>query len=152
LIRDGNTVATGGFVGIGFAEEVGIALEALYLAGETDLPSVGKSGNLTLVYAAGQGDGKSRGLNHLAQPGLVKRVIGGHWALVPKLQQLGRPAFRWRQAERSSASPTAVRSTRARSRFRASWSTAWWWPSPRTTRRPSPPFTTRPTRRRRGYR
>jgi len=88
LIRDGDTVATGGFVGIGFAEEIAIALEELYLAGETDLPNVGKPGNLTLVYAAGQGDGKSRGLNHLAVPGLVKRVVGGHWGLVPKLQQL----------------------------------------------------------------
>ena len=31
LIRDGDTVATGGFVGIGFAEEIAIALEELYL-------------------------------------------------------------------------------------------------------------------------
>src|SRR5882672_3531059 len=88
LIRNGDTVATGGFVGIGFAEEIAIALEELQPSTGDDLPSIGKPRDLTLVYAAGQGDGKSRGLNHFSDPGLVKRVIGGHWGLVPKLQQL----------------------------------------------------------------
>ena len=89
LIRDGDTIATGGFVGIGFAEEIALALEALYLSAEVEPPhNTGKPRNLTLVYAAGQGDGKDRGLNHFGYEGLVRRVIGGHWGLVPKLQQL----------------------------------------------------------------
>ncbi len=89
LIRDGDTVATGGFVGIGFAEEIAVALEELYLSTEERfLQSVGKPRNLTLVYAAGQGDGKRRGLNHFGHEGLVRRVIGGHWGLVPELQKL----------------------------------------------------------------
>jgi propionate CoA-transferase len=88
LVRDGDTIATGGFVGIGFPEEIAVALEALYLAKEESLPALDKPRNLTLVYAAGQGDGKERGLNHFGHEGLVRRVVGGHWGLVPKLQRL----------------------------------------------------------------
>ncbi|MGD9363774.1 MAG: CoA-transferase, partial [Desulfobacterales bacterium] len=81
VIRDGDTVATGGFVGIGFPEEIAVVLEHHYL--EHNRPR-----DLTLVYAAGQGDGAERGLNHFGHEGLVRKVIGAHWGLVPKLQKL----------------------------------------------------------------
>lgn len=81
LIRPRDTVVTSGFVGTGTPEALIKAVERRYL-------QVGAPFDISLVFAAAPGDGGDRGVNRLAHPGLLNRVIGGHWGLVPKLGAL----------------------------------------------------------------
>ncbi len=81
IIKDGDTVAFTGFVGSMHAEHISRVMQDEYLA-------TGSPKNLTIMYSAGIGDGKSVGLNHLGEEGLISKVVAGHWGLVPRLQKL----------------------------------------------------------------
>jgi propionate CoA-transferase len=78
IIRSGDTVASSGFVGVGTPDAVIRALEKRFL-------ETGEPRELSLVFAAAPGDGAEKGLNRLAHDGMVKRLVGGHFGLVPKL-------------------------------------------------------------------
>ena len=81
LIKDGSTIGICGFVGFMHPEEISLAIEKEFL--ENNHPR-----DLTLLYAAGQGDYKERGMNRYRHEGMVKRVIAGHMGLVPEIGKL----------------------------------------------------------------
>ena len=81
IIRSGDMVATSGFVGVGTPDAIFAALEKRFLASA-------EPRDLGLLFAAAPGDGKDRGLNRLAHRGLIRRAVGGHWSLVPKLGRM----------------------------------------------------------------
>jgi propionate CoA-transferase len=81
LIPDGATVGITGFAGNAQAEVISEAVETSFLA-------EGHPRNLSLFFSAGLGDGGTRGTNHYGHEGLVRKVIGGHWNLSPRLVDL----------------------------------------------------------------
>ena len=80
LVPDGATICTIGMTLGGTPESILRALEEKFLAG-------GSPRQLTLVHAAGQCD-RERGIQHFAHEGMLKRIIGGHWGLSPRLMEL----------------------------------------------------------------
>ena len=81
LVKDGDTIATGGFVSCACPEALSAALEERFL-------TTGSPRNLTYIFAAGQGHRDGTGGDHFGHEGLVKRVIGGHWDRAASLGDL----------------------------------------------------------------
>jgi propionate CoA-transferase len=78
-VPDGATIATDGFTMMGVAEELLSELEARYRA-------TGAPGNLVVIHAAGQSD-RIGGFEHFAVDGMVRRVVGSHWGLMPRMSR-----------------------------------------------------------------
>lgn len=81
MVQDGMTVTSSGFVASCMPEALSKALEQRFL-------DTGSPKNLTLFYAAAQGNRDGSGADHFAHEGMTKRVIGGHWNMVPQLGKL----------------------------------------------------------------
>lgn len=81
LIPDDAVIALDGFLGVDTPEEI---LEFMHQR----FVSNGHPKNLEVWHASGIGDGKSSGTNNFAEKGMLKRLVGGHWGLAPKLQPL----------------------------------------------------------------
>lgn len=82
LVKDRDVVAMCGCGGgINEASELINALADRYR--ETRSPQ-----DLTFYHSTGLGDRADRGMSPLAQPGLVKRDIGGHWGQSPRLCEM----------------------------------------------------------------
>lgn len=81
LVKDGAAVGMSGFVGNDHPETLSSGLEERFLA-------EGHPRDLTIMFSAGIGDGKTRGSNHFGNAGMVKRIIGGHYGLAPRLGKL----------------------------------------------------------------
>ncbi|MBX3619792.1 MAG: malonate decarboxylase subunit alpha [Rhizobacter sp.] len=72
LIPDGSTIWLGGLAMMGFAEEIARAVEASFL--ETGHPR-----NLTTWASGAIGNAKDGGMVHFAHPGMLRRMIAGHY-------------------------------------------------------------------------
>lgn len=82
MVKSGMTLAVDGFVGYSVPEELLAALRERF-------EQNGNPRDLTVVYIAGHGDGKTRGMNRLAAEGLIKRTYSPHMGgLCPAIGQL----------------------------------------------------------------
>ncbi|MCC0025515.1 MAG: CoA-transferase [Zhengella sp.] len=82
LVPDGATIGLiGGGGGLCEAMALHEAIEKRFL--ETGHPK-----GMTLVHALGLGNRKDTGVNRFAHPGMVRKVIGGHWPWSPRMQQM----------------------------------------------------------------
>ena len=89
LVRSRDTVAISGFGGIGFAEAIIHELADFYQSQDTEPGTLGKPRDLTLFFGVAQAHPfAGRGLDRIAEPGLIKRVIGGHFNFAPAIQRL----------------------------------------------------------------
>lgn len=82
MVKDGCTLATMGFNGFGCPEDLIMTLAEHH-------EETGHPVDLTLVKCTSQGDGKGRGISHLAErPGMIRELIISHMGYDPGVRRL----------------------------------------------------------------
>lgn len=80
-IKSGTTICTIGMTLVSSSETIMKELENRFL-------ETGEPHSLTYVHTCGQSDRKAGAVYHMANEGLTKRIIGGHWGLCPRMMDL----------------------------------------------------------------
>lgn len=83
LIEDGWTIVPGGFGSCGHPDGLTRAISERF-------KREGRPRELGLLFTSASGDLDKRGVDVLAQSGLVAKAIGGFWGLVPRLGNMAR--------------------------------------------------------------
>jgi propionate CoA-transferase len=78
LIKNGDTIVTCGFLGASCPEEISEAIEQRFL-------ETGEPNGLNYFFPSAQGDQDHRAVNRFAHEGMIRRIIGGHYNLAPKM-------------------------------------------------------------------
>jgi propionate CoA-transferase len=80
LVHDGATIASVAMTLCSVAESIFKALESSFLTNGTPR-------DLTFVHSAGQCN-RDRGIQHFCHEGMLKRLIGAHWGLAPRMMEM----------------------------------------------------------------
>ena len=81
LVKDNDTVVCAGFIASNIPEALEIGVEERFA-------KTGSPRDLTVVYVAGTGNQDGSSIDHFAHEGLVKKVIGGHYNMIPNMGKL----------------------------------------------------------------
>ncbi|MDO4556956.1 MAG: CoA-transferase [Lachnospiraceae bacterium] len=80
MIENGSTLCTIGMTFVSASESILKEIESRFL-------KTGQPHDLTYFHTCGQSN-REGGMQHLAHEHLLKRIIGGHWGLSPKMMEL----------------------------------------------------------------
>lgn len=80
-IKSGTTICTIGMTLVSSSETILKELEHRFL-------ETGEPNSLTYVHTCGQSDRSAGAVYHMANEGMTKRIIGGHWGLCPRMMNL----------------------------------------------------------------